>query len=96
MDLMLFVPLAVGVVAGLIQAAKAAGMADKFAPIAEVALGIALTFAGVVTGAVTTTASIAPAAAFWAVLYGAIVGLSAGGLYTYAKAARDAAVSAPA
>lgn len=95
MDLMLFVPLAIGIVAGLTQGAKAAGLAEKFAPIVEVGLGIAFTFAGVVTGAVTTTATVAPAASFWAVLYGTVVGLSAGGLYTYAKAAREAAISTP-
>ncbi len=93
MDLMLFVPLAVGVVTGLTQAAKAAGLPDKTAPLVEVVLGIAFTVAGVQTGAVTTIAAIAAAAMFWSVLYGTIIGLSAGGLYTYARAAREAAGS---
>ena len=97
MDLMLFVPLAIGVVTGLtqaIKAVKALRFPDDAAPILEVALGVGFVVAGVQSGAITTTVAVHSAALFWSVLYGTVVGLSAGGLYTYAKAARDAVAPA--
>ena len=96
MDLLVFVPFAIALVAAVTQAAKAAGLPTAIAPLFETALGIVLAVGGVETGAVTVTdAAAAAAAVYWAILYGAVIGLSAGGLYTYAKAARDAGVTTP-
>lgn len=91
MDITLFIPLAAGVVTALTQGAKAVFLPDRWAPVFEVVLGVVGCVAGVSTGAVTM-AGIADlksgAAIFWAVIDGCIIGLSAGGLYTYAKTAR--------
>lgn len=68
-----FVLAAVPVVLGIVQAVKAAGLPSRFAPLASLALGIGLSFL---------------VGAFWreAILQGVIVGLSASGLWSGAKA----------
>lgn len=89
MDLMLFVPFAASIVTGLTQVAKRAHYPEHLASLLEVALGVTFTVTGVASGAVTTSAFAAPAALFWAAAYGVVVGLMAGGLWTYIKVARD-------
>ena len=86
MDLIAFSPMLAGVIAALTQALKRAGLPERAAPLVEIAVGVGATVAGVVTGAIlvtTSAGSAGSAAVFWAVLYGAMSSLAAGGLYTY-------------
>lgn len=96
MEILVFVPLAIGITIAFTQLVKAAGLPGRIAPLIEFALGVLLVVAGVGSGAVTLPMADLPvnAAWFWSALYGAIVGLSAGGFYTDRRTAGQAVSAA--
>lgn len=89
MDILVFVPVAVGIVFALIQLLKQVGITGPFAALLELLLGLAFTLTGVLSGAITVETGDLPVTAkwFWACVYGLIVGLSAAGVYTDKKTA---------
>lgn len=92
MDLLVFVPFAAGIIVAITAIAKNAGLPPRVAPILELAAGEVFVITGVLTGAVTLDVGDLPVSAslFWAVLYGAITGLTAAGVYTDRRAVATA------
>ena len=69
-----------GIVTGLVQVAKTAGLQDRWAPLASVLLGLALGLFYVAAAAVTWPVG---------VLGGIVAGLTASGLYSGTRATLD-------
>lgn len=86
MDIVVFAPILAPVLVGLLALVKTAGLEARWVPLLSVILGVAFNYTAVVTGAIVVTGSAGSAAVFFSILYGAMSGLSACGLYSGWKA----------
>jgi hypothetical protein len=72
-----------GIIVGIVQTAKSAGMPDRFSPILAVVLGV------IIYGGWSAVSALDPATWFTNILLGISAGLGASGLYSGTKALRE-------